>query len=275
MLGKLIKYEFKACGRTFFPLYIGILVLAAINGLCNNYNIFSIGDNGSSLGVSIENVQGILMLVLFALFVALFVLTILLTIQRFKKNLLDEEGYLMFTLPVSTKSLILSKYLVAIIFIVLSTLVAVVSFMFIGLFSGNINLNDIASMLTLDMFKDIFSSQDLWKFILYIITGLLIMYSMFIFTVYLAISVGQFPQFNKHRIAAGIIAFFVINTVLSYIQRLINNYIFTSGTTTEIACNISFNITGYDVLGVVLNILLIVVLFMGTDWILNNKLNLE
>lgn len=275
MLGKLIKYEFKACGRTFFPLYIGILVLAAINGLCNNYNIFSIGDNGSSLGVSIENVQGILMLVLFALFVALFVLTILLTIQRFKKNLLDEEGYLMFTLPVSTKSLILSKYLVAIIFIVLSTLVAVVSFMFIGLFSGNINLNDIASMLTLDMFKDIFSSQDLWKFILYIITGLLIMYSMFIFTVYLAISVGQFPQFNKHRVAAGIIAFFVINTVLSYIQRLINNYIFTSGTTTEIACNISFNITGYDVLGVVLNILLIVVLFMGTDWILNNKLNLE
>lgn len=275
MLGKLIKYEFKACGRTFFPLYIGILVLAAINGLCNNYNIFSIGDNGSSLGVSIENVQGILMLVLFALFVALFVLTILLTIQRFKKNLLDEEGYLMFTLPVSTKSLILSKYLVAIIFIVLSTLVAVVSFMFIGLFSGNINLNDIASMLALDMFKDIFSAQDLWKFILYIITGMLIMYSMFIFTVYLAISVGQFPQFNKHRIAAGIIAFFVINTVLSYIQRLINNYIFTSGTTTEIACNISFNITGYDVLGVVLNILLIVVLFMGTDWILNNKLNLE
>ena len=71
MLGKLIKYEFKACGRTFFPLYIGILVLAAINGLCNNYNIFSIGDNGSSLGVSIENVQGILMLVLFALFVAI------------------------------------------------------------------------------------------------------------------------------------------------------------------------------------------------------------
>lgn len=105
MLGKLIKYEFKACGRTFFPLYIGILVLAAINGLCNNYNIFSIGDNGTSLSFSIENVQGILMLVLFALFVALFVLTILLTIQRFKKNLLDEEGYLMFTLPVSTKVL--------------------------------------------------------------------------------------------------------------------------------------------------------------------------
>lgn len=275
MLGKLIKYEFKACGRTFFPLYIGILVLAAINGLCNNYNIFSIGDNGTSLSFSIENVQGILMLVLFALFVALFVLTILLTIQRFKKNLLDEEGYLMFTLPVSTKSLILSKYLVAIIFIALSTLVAVVSFMFIGFFSGKINLQDIASMFTLDMFKDILPAQDLWKFILYIITGMLIMYSMFIFTVYLSISVGQFPQFNKHRVPASIIAFFVINTVLSYIQKLINNYIFTSSTTTEITSNTSFTITGYDVLGVVLNILLVVVLFMGTDWILNNKLNLE
>ena len=275
MLGKLIKYEFKACGRIFFPLYIGILILAVINGLCNNYNIFSIGDNGTSLSFSVENVQGILILVLFALFVALFVLTILLTIQRFKKNLLDEEGYLMFTLPVSTKSLILSKYLVAIIFIALSTLVAVVSFMFIGLFSGKINLQDIASMLTLDMFKYILPAQDLWKFILYIIIGMLIMYSMFIFTVYLSISVGQFPQFNKHRVPASIIAFFVINTVLSYIQKLINNYIFTSSTTTEITSNTSFTITGYDVLGVVLNILLVVVLFMGTDWILNNKLNLE
>ena len=42
MLGKLIKYEFKACGRTFFPIYIGILILSIINGLCNNESMLKI-----------------------------------------------------------------------------------------------------------------------------------------------------------------------------------------------------------------------------------------
>ena len=273
MLGKLIKYEFKACGRTFFPIYIGILILSIINGLCNNESMLKIEEHGFSF--SIANVQSILVIVLFALFVALFVLTIILTIQRFKKNLLEEEGYLMFTLPVSSKSLILSKYLVALIFVALSTLVAILSFMFIGLLSGHFGFSDIISMITLDMFKDLFTASDLWKFVLMTILVFIVMYSTFILSIYLSISVGQLPQFNKHRVAAGVIAFFIINMIITNIQNFISRFMDTGMQYTAISNNITFTLTMHDTLLFMINILIAIALFMGTDWILNKKLNIE
>ncbi|MFN1806344.1 hypothetical protein ACK2GQ_06725 [Clostridioides difficile] len=71
MLGKLLKYELKASGRIFIPLYIAILIVAVFNGIFMNTNILQ--------------VQGIGILVLTSLFMALGVLTIVVTIQRFRK----------------------------------------------------------------------------------------------------------------------------------------------------------------------------------------------
>ena len=111
MLGKLMKYELKACGRIFVPLYVAILVVAAIIGVFSNTESFQ--------------VASILIFILMALFIGLMVVTIVLIIQRFKKSLLEDEGYLMFTLPVSIKNLILSKYLTSLIYIILSTIIAI------------------------------------------------------------------------------------------------------------------------------------------------------
>ena len=111
MLGKLMKYELKACGRIFVPLYVAILVVAAIIGVFSNTESFQ--------------VASILIFILMALFIGLMVVTIVLIIQRFKKSLLEDEGYLMFTLPVSIKNLILSKYLTSLIYIILSTIITI------------------------------------------------------------------------------------------------------------------------------------------------------
>ncbi len=81
MLGKLMKYEFKACGRVFFPLYIGILFLAVANGVSMGSALKD--EDGFMLDTNALNTQAILTMVLVALFVALFVITIVLTIQRF------------------------------------------------------------------------------------------------------------------------------------------------------------------------------------------------
>lgn len=128
MLGKLIKYEFKACGRVFFPIYLVILILSIINGMYSQYGFIQSLKNNLSQKGSLLSVQGILTVVLLALFVSLFVITIIFTIQRFKKSLLEDEGYLIFTLPVSSRNIILSKYIVSLIFVILSTLVAILSF---------------------------------------------------------------------------------------------------------------------------------------------------
>lgn len=280
MLGKLIKYEFKACGRTFFPIYIGILVLAVINGIFNNYNVFNIEDGGTSLNFSIVDIKGIFILVLFSLFVALFVITIILTIQRFKKSLLGDEGYLMFTLPVSIKNLILSKYLVALIFVALSTLVAIATFLIIGLFSGVIEFSDLMNMFRVDILSMYASTADFWKFLLFLIYYLVLMYSIFIFTIYLSVSIGQFPKFNKYRVAAGVIAFFGINMISSYLQNLAYKFLDLNNVAYDIipeaiSDTISITFSGDDIIIIILNTLIAVLLFIGTDWILNKKLNLE
>ena len=61
------------------------------------------------------------------------VLTLILTLQRFRNNLLSSEGYLTMTLPVSTDNLILSKLFVASIWTVASLIVVTVSIMIMAM----------------------------------------------------------------------------------------------------------------------------------------------
>jgi len=270
MLGKLMKYEFKACGRIFFPLYLGILLLAAINGVYLGVNFKNEVVDGLSMNPIAYNTQGILMLVLVALFVALFVITIVLTIQRFKKNLLDEEGYLMFTLPVKSSSLILSKLLVALIYAIISAIVASLSFIIIGAIGGDINI--------LEFFKAFTHSGFLTEgiqFIIYMILGFLISYSIFVLAIYLSLSVGQFPQLSKHRVAAGVIIFFILNLIISNTYKFVTNNLLGSVADVEITSDFIVSNFTYIALDLIIGLAIVTVLFLLTNWILNKKLNLE
>ncbi|MEG0857662.1 MAG: ABC transporter permease [Terrisporobacter sp.] len=273
MLGKLMKYEFKACGRTFIPIYLGILILSVINGLFLNFNIIKGNhtiDESAYVDPSGSGVQNIFMLVLLALFVALFVITIVLTIQRFKKNLLEDEGYLMFTLPVKSRNLIISKYLVALIFALLSGIVAVLSFMFIALLSGSISFGDIAQI-----FSQLNLSGDIIEVSLYFIVALFITYSIFILTIYFAVSIGQLPNLSKHRVAAGFISFFVINFLISYIQSFMSDIMYSSSYSSQITNEISMTFSSFSGLILLINALITVGIFFLVNWILDKKLNLE
>ena len=223
MLGKLIKYEFKACGRVFFPIYLVILILSIINGIYSQYGFIQSLKNNLSQKGSLLGVQGILTVVLLALFVSLFVITIIFTIQRFKKSLLEDEGYLIFTLPVSSRNIILSKYIVSLIFVILSTLVAILSFMLMGIFIENYQFARIMNMTGLIIINMINSDKGILTAILVLILGLIIVYTNFVLSVYLSISVGQIPKFNKHRSGIGVIAFFLINIIIGYVRSFINN----------------------------------------------------
>ena len=120
MLGKLIKYEFKATGRTFLPLYGAILLVALIQRF--------LGRNNKGVFEELNTLGNFTNLALVGLFIALVVITLIVTIQRFQKNLLSDEGYLMFTLPVKIRSLIITKMLVAVTWVILSGIVGVITF---------------------------------------------------------------------------------------------------------------------------------------------------
>lgn len=122
MLGTLLKYEFKAVGRILLPLFGAWLIAAALLGL-------SIGGDGG---------QSVLFMVLTALLyggvaMAALILTTIILIQRFYKNLLGNEGYLMFTLPVSTGQHIINKLLSASAWGTIGTVVAIASGLLIAM----------------------------------------------------------------------------------------------------------------------------------------------
>lgn len=264
MLGKLLKYELKATSRVFIPLYIAILVVSIVNGL--------------SLNLEILNIQGLATIVLMCLFISLFVITIVVTIQRFNKNLLKDEGYLMFTLPVSSKHLVLSKYLTSLIWTFLSFVVAFLSFTIIFMiptykyfdFSYFINEFNL-------LFSNMLNLNILGQF-LKIILLMIISYTIFIFNVYLALSVGQLPIFNRFRNVSSFIGFLVINLLISYVQNIVDN----AFVNIEAIDNINYAINSVTSIvskglniAIVINLIIILVLFFATTYILDKKLNLE
>lgn len=268
MLGKLLKYELKATSRVFIPLYIAILIVSIVNGL--------------SLNLEILNIQGLATIILMCLFISLFVITIVVTIQRFNKNLLKDEGYLMFTLPVSSKHLVLSKYLTSLIWTFLSFVVAFLSFTIIFMiptykyfdFSYFINEFNL-------LFSNMLNLNILGQFIK-IILLMIISYTIFIFNVYLALSVGQLPIFNRFRNVSSFIGFLVINLLISYAQNIVSLFVNDASVNIEAIDNINYAINSISSIvskglniAIVINIIIILVLFFATTYILDKKLNLE
>ena len=107
MLGKLIKYDFKAMAKMMIPVYIAMIVLTTL----------------VSMAVAAHFDEGRLFVFVFVLFMVVLTGSIFVTlyacVKRFVNGLLKNEGYLSFALPVKTSTHILAKVLNALIWCVL------------------------------------------------------------------------------------------------------------------------------------------------------------
>lgn len=257
MFGKLMKYELKSLLKGLLPLYGAILAVALINAVMASFGI----------GNSIDGLpQVTAMLLYFGLCVAVAVVTFLVIIQRFYKGLLGQEGYLMFTLPVPTWQLTLSKLLGAVITTILSGIVGMLSILLLG--SLNINWG----MFFRD-FADIFPhwTLDATLFVIELIVLMLVGVAAMILEIYVAMALGHLA--NKHRIAMSFVWFVVLQTVLSFLTGLS-------------AMALSYwpffpvfyvNLSAHGMMWMMILPCLIeaAVFYFGTTWILKNKLNLE
>lgn len=230
MLGKLLKYEMKSSSRTLLPLYIGTLLVAVVCSIQIALMINNVNDSNVWVNMPFSNntVSVFTFLLFFALCIAIVVLTTVIIIQRFNKNLIGDEGYLMFTLPVTHVELLSSKLIAGLLWIVVGTLIMGLAAVIIwapGLFMAN----DIDWSA---FWSELQHALNLWNPFPYItsitLNGVLSMIA-FILTVYLSIMVGQMEQFNKHRVAISVVLFFIVNWLFSLIEtsifRLLNiNY---------------------------------------------------
>ena len=269
MLRKLLKYEFIATGRIFLPLYGALIVVAFLQKIFFDLNF---GDIGS---VSLSILVGAIPVLFSALIVAVVVASFIMMIIRFNKNLLSNEGYLMFTLPVSVSKLIWSKLIVIFVWVILSCIVGVLAFCIIFL-----GISDIALMFsrTGEVLRE-FSRQQLWgPFFECIILAAAVLVS-FILSVYLSMSVGQLS--DKHKKLCAIGAYIglniIVNNVLAAIfagaangpiGEMIYRGIFENLSEVQ-----SFNLVMIGF--IVLYVILCAVYFILTKIILTKKLNLE
>lgn len=253
MLGKLIKYEFKSTIRTFLGIYISMLVTGLLIGIFNVANI----EQGTALGI----------VVFFGLLVALFVLTITIIIKRFKDNLFGDEGYLMFTLPVSAKNIVISKLVVSVVYIIISVLIVIATFTVMVIPSVNEinNLIQMGNEFKTSLIANLVTERELILNIIYMFIVSIIGYIEFVLTIYLSLSIGQLKPFQNHRKLFSIVSFFVINLIVSTIGNNINKILGTI----SISANAEILIT------ILLTCICSLILFMITSYILEKKLNLE
>lgn len=119
MFGKLLKQEFRATGRFMWILYAAMLVFS----LGSHFSILYLDTEESS---AVLNILAIVVTVLWVLSLIFGIaMTVILMVNRFHKNLLTDEGYLMFTLPTGVHSLIFSKLIVAVVWALITILVMV------------------------------------------------------------------------------------------------------------------------------------------------------
>ncbi len=196
MVGKLFKYEFASYLRTWLPVQIIMLGIAALGRFVQFFEadttVYKI-IFGSSV-------------VVYALSIIVsFVLTGILCIVRFYKNLFTGEGYLSFTLPVTPAQHILIKLLATVAVEIGTFIVALTSVCIIT--SGEL-FNEILKAIAYltNMATDILGTH----LVLYVIEFIfmLIMASVCgTLLIYGCISIGQ--TFNKSRVGWAVGVYFI------------------------------------------------------------------
>jgi len=266
MLGKLLKYEVRATARTFVPLYALLIIFALINKAF-------ISINSDNLKIPLIISGSVFAIII----IAICVMTLVVTIQRFYKNLLSDEGYLMFTLPVKAHSHIISKLLVSMLWSFLS---AIVSGFAILLMAANPKSMSELSKFMADC-ADGINKVGFPAYVIIIEGIVLVLISVAgsIVTIYAAMAIGNLS--GKHRVLLSLGAYIGFGTIEQIVATII---LFAFPKNWEIYFD---NVTQYNympavsaaqlfMLGMIIFTMIFgVAYYVLTNWLLKKKLNLE
>ena len=274
MLGKLIKHETRATSRIFLPLYGALLILTIFTKLVMAIGAPDFFSEMASSNKVAEIILGISFTLYFILIVGISVMTLVMIIQRFYKNLFTDEGYLMFSLPVKTWELVLSKLLVGMIWSAVCTIMIVLTFFIFSL--GYFSMMELSQSIrsAYSMFY-LQTGMELNLFMAELILFILVQTVASILMIYVSIAIGQL--FNQHRIIAAFGAYIVITIAIQIIMSIFMA-VFAIGNLENAILNGSDAMTTVQWLingSTVLNVLLGIGFYYGTLTIMKKRLNLE
>ena len=243
MFWNLVRYEFKNVNKWYLALYGAVLALSVIIGL-----------QASAIKILPSQDQESIMLVFQAfifggLIITMSISTLILIIRRFKGSVYERQGYLTLTLPVSEHQIILAKLLGAFLWSLLSTVVFILS---IYIFLVTVDPQIIDAYMIRYFFGHYLDSigLSLISYIFSTVAGIL--------CIYLSISIGQL--FNEYRTALAVVAYIAIQVVLGFI-------------TLNLRIDFDYNwVLSFEIFK---DLILSVGFYLGTYYILKNKVNLQ
>ena len=209
MFGKLMKYELKATYKWYLIISGVLAILSIFAGLLASSVITGAATYTADTTYTIV---GIIVLVIFAGYIGLTLTNYIIIIRRFYNNIFGREGYLTWTLPTGSHTVLLVKVTSALIWSIFCFISLILSLL---IFLGVIGLAQQQNIFNVlgPVFEHIGSSL-IWQSLLFqvlaTISGILMLYC--------AISLGQL--FINNRIVMAFVFGFILWVVLSIIGRL-------------------------------------------------------
>ena len=193
MLGRLLKYEIPALGRKLLPLYAGWGATAVLLGLM-------VGPLEEK-----SNIMMVLSAMLYSgVATAVFVMAIVMIVQRYNNSLLGDEGYFSHVLPVTASTHIAGKTISALVWVLLSFVAMAVTGLIIAIFSGN--FFKIFSVEWGEFFSDLYQLPlGGWLIFLEVVIASVLSMTKSILAIYTALTIGH--QASKRTGLASIGAY--------------------------------------------------------------------
>lgn len=276
MLGKLTKYEFKATARVFLPAYLALLLVTVLGKVILSVPPVQNAFNGAIAGIFIVVYMLMIMAVLF--------LTFFISVQRFYKNLLGDEGYLMHTLPVKASSHIWAKLITSSVWYLASGILVVAAILLLAI--------DAESLAKLPGFLAEFGEAlsrlgvHGWLFLIELVVVLLVEMVSTILMFYVSMAIGQL--FGKQKLLGSILTYIGLTFVLQIVAIIAMIAIGTFGSDLFVKLNSSeflmsieagnaslMILHGAMLAALAINLLCGAGCFLGTRYLLAKKLNLE
>ncbi|MCI9028085.1 MAG: hypothetical protein HFF47_08590 [Lawsonibacter sp.] len=261
MLFKLLKYDFRAMWKQFSLIWGAALALA----LANRFSIFWDVDD-HAIGLSDTTTSGITVFAFMSVITAMFVIAVIFVVNRFSKGLLGGEGYLMFTLPVRSWQLVLSKLICGTVTWIGCGVVALLS----PFIMAPVNWLELMQFpFWSDILRGIMKHPGTLALMAEFCLVILAFIVLFISVMYLAMAVGHL--FSRHRRLISVAAFIGLYILIANVYGRVFSYRFIQSLMNTV------NVNAYSSMLTASAIMLIpaAIFLAAVCWILENKLNLE
>ena len=277
MILKLFKYDFMNIGKKLIPFYIAALVIGVINRfLLLTSNISRMEREGNFLAMF---GSPFLYAAYFLVIMGIFFMTVFIILSRYSSSIYGNEGYLTNTLPLNPSQIILAKLINFLIWILISYFIIFVSLFILfpfDFFLRNViyepefyeGLKKLTKLIFSSKYGFLFALQFIYNFFSHIQNILM-----------LFLSVAIANLFKSYKVVAGVIAFFLISTVFSFIASIISfsvmenvNLFEMYGEFNPIVYN---SLKNANIMSIIYSIVSSIVLFFIIHYLHTHNLNLE